>query len=415
MSTAIISNNFIDRAHEHLQMALNGHEPLSKIARENLHPFFFNQISFPKRVVHLIQSIALATPLINRIADFVTGIFFSSPSSPIPKRFDREYRMVSYDQVLGKLTKEKQLAIINNNKGKNINFNPARSTLPSAIPFSREQHKLTHGNSILNVDIAWMQGKRETMEDEHLATTFSIAIGKKTYPVSLFGVFDGHGGTQASKYLKANMVEYIKKYLERNETLSDGAIFNALKLAFVDLDRHFTGRDGSTACISILLDGNLWVANSGDTRAVLNNGGETEQLSNDAKPDLKPFYKRVIKRGGKVVERGVARVNGTLAVAGAIGDHFLIGKEGYKCVSPRPKITKTPLSEIAENAELIIACDGLWDVCSSQQAVDSKLSARGLIHAAYMAGSTDNISAMTISIPGSKKTQISKLFFFLRN
>ncbi len=54
---------------------------------------------------------------------------------------------------------------------------------------------------------------------------------------------------------------------------------------------------------------------------------------------------------------------------------------------------------------IILACDGLWDVLTSQEAVDIVMSVwhlgaaeavRELVHTAYDAGSFDNISAVLV-------------------
>lgn len=143
--------------------------------------------------------------------------------------------------------------------------------------------------------------------------------------------------------------------------------------------------------------------NTGDSRVVLDNDGRTEQLSRDAKPEKESFLERIKKRMGNIWPKPPSkalRVNGRLAMGGSIGDHPLLGTQGHGCVSPRPKITKTPLSDIRKNSRLIIGCDGLWDVATSQEVVKSKQSASGLMRSAYRAGSRDNISVMTVDLSG---------------
>src|SRR4029077_36047 len=132
------------------------------------------------------------------------------------------------------------------------------------------------------------------------------------------------------------------------------------------------------------------VANTGDSRVVLDNDGVTEQLSRDAKPEKESFLDRILKRMGDAWTASVAsktlRVNGILAVGGSIGDHTVRGTQGHGCVSPRPKITKTPLAEIRKNSRLIIGCDGLWDAATSKEVVEAKREAATLMKAAYQAG-----------------------------
>ncbi len=39
-------------------------------------------------------------------------------------------------------------------------------------------------------------GARRTMEDAHLATELTVEIAGNSYPIQLFGVFDGHSKTE---------------------------------------------------------------------------------------------------------------------------------------------------------------------------------------------------------------------------
>lgn len=111
----------------------------------------------------------------------------------------------------------------------------------------------------------------------------------------------------------------------------------------------------------------VYVANAGDTRAVIAASGKAKNLSNDHKPD-DINEKRRIQRGGGFVEEG--RVNGVIAISRAIGDWE------YKNTTFKPEdnmVTAYP-EVIVESLRpdhdfLIIACDGIWDCMTSQEAV----------------------------------------------
>ena len=60
-----------------------------------------------------------------------------------------------------------------------------------------------------------------------------------------------------------------------------------------------------------------YVANIGDSRAVLSRGGQVVPLSFDHKPDLTEERNRIEKAGGFVKE---GRVNGTLSLSRSFGD-----------------------------------------------------------------------------------------------
>jgi len=261
-----------------------------------------------------------------------------------------------------------------------------------------------------HVGVYSYQGRRLSMEDEHLVANFSLPINGHDYLAELFAVFDGHGGKACATFIKNNFQEQLcKTLLQFNaQGLTDKGIWNALKITFVALNKAFkkafptTETSGTTACVVLFLDGKMWTANAGDSRALLENNGVSTQLSEDAKPTDKRFVRAVHRRGATILFRGIHRVDGILATARALGDRQVRG------VTARPKITMIPLSEVAPGSHLVIACDGLFDVASSKQVAtavhDHKEApanelAKNLVFSAYEAKSTDNLSTIVIKFP----------------
>ena len=264
------------------------------------------------------------------------------------------------------------------------------------------------------IGVCHAQGRRPSQEDQHLATSFSLRLPKgEIYPVQLFGVFDGHGGSEASLYMEKHLQNELMKTLihfHPEGKLTDEGIWNALKLAFVNLSDRFKQLDqnsGTTATVAMILDGKLWTANVGDSRTILEDSSKgTFQLSEDAKPSDTRYKKGIEKRGGSVEFHGdTPRINGILAVGRAVGD----GSVGPG-VSSRPKITKIDLSQIHSGSHLVLACDGIYDVASTRQVGHalrqksffrkSPISvAQNLVFSAYRAGSQDNLSALVVRIP----------------
>jgi len=239
--------------------------------------------------------------------------------------------------------------------------------------------------------IAFAQGKRPTMEDEHIAQLITVSNTQ----IPLFGVFDGHNGNQASKYLKQNLPATLALYLEKFG-LDDVGIWNALKHAFLELDRTFTSSGGSTANIALIIDNHIWIANLGDSRAILSTPETAIQLSEDAKPDNPRYLRSILKRGGFVFQ---SRIRGDLAIGRAFGDHRLQGTYGC-CIPHAPKITKTP---IPPNASLLIACDGIWDVATTSEVShliqqNPPNPPAAIIAKAYNAHSRDNLSALYVRL-----------------
>jgi protein phosphatase 1L len=116
------------------------------------------------------------------------------------------------------------------------------------------------------------------------------------------------------------------------------------------------GQGGSTAVTAILVNGRkLWVANVGDSRAVLLKGGEPIQMSVDHDPNVERSV--IENRGGFVsnMPGDVPRVCGQLAVSRAFGDRNL-----KSLLRSEPDIKVEDIDHTAEL--LVLASDGLWKV-----------------------------------------------------
>lgn len=139
----------------------------------------------------------------------------------------------------------------------------------------------------------------------------------------------------------------------------------------------------------------LYTANVGDTRLILCRGGRAIRLSYDHKASDPNEVERVISCGGKLAG---GRVNGMLAVTRSLGDGYM-----KSLVSGRPYTTRTILGP--HDDFFILACDGLWDVCNDQTAVDlvraandPKQAAKVLTSYALDHGATDNVTCMVVRL-----------------
>ena len=131
----------------------------------------------------------------------------------------------------------------------------------------------------------------------------------RTWPkMSYFGVFDGHGGESCSEFLKNN---FLNRLLENKNFPFD------IKLSFTETfekieeeiynknkgkPKEETDTSGSCALVSIITENKIFIANIGDSRAIMsiNNGTKVKQLTQDHKPNNIKEYERITKNGGKV-------------------------------------------------------------------------------------------------------------------
>ncbi|XP_072962183.1 probable protein phosphatase 2C 11 [Typha angustifolia] len=269
-------------------------------------------------------------------------------------------------------------------------------------------------NDRLKFGLSSMQGWRATMEDAHAA----LPDLDKINSISFFGVYDGHGGKVVAKFC----AKYLHTQVLMNEAYSTGDLGSSVQRAFFRMDEmmqgqrgwrelsvlgdkinKFTGMiegliwspkgsdsnevedgwafeegphsdfsgptSGCTACVAIIRNNQLIVANAGDSRCVISRKGQAYNLSRDHKPELEVEKERILKAGGFI---HAGRVNGSLNLSRAIGDMEF---KQNKFLPPEKQIvTANPdinIVELCDDDEFIVlACDGIWDCMSSQQLVD---------------------------------------------
>jgi len=262
-----------------------------------------------------------------------------------------------------------------------------------------------------------MNGWRNSMEDAHI---IHLREGW-----GFFGVFDGHGGEQCSKWV----ADRLSQDLTRDGCPVDDA---AVKKLILDCDADFLDSkqpSGSTAAMCIIHkptgDGKhkLRVINAGDSRVLLgrrdgtivDGGGTEEGLTTDHKPNHPDERDRIYRCGGHVEENhpGVPRVNGDLAVSRGFGD-----AEYKKTGGPGPEdrpVTANPELGVFycdPTDFLMIVCDGVSEGDFPNPEVvkmaaeclrekdDPAAACKAICHKAVEKNSKDNITCMIVLLEG---------------
>eukprot|EP00210_Caulerpa_lentillifera_P008223 g7851.t1 len=267
---------------------------------------------------------------------------------------------------------------------------------PESVINDAETASDTRTDGKVSFGCALYRGRRPKMEDYHDSQFTQHSNGAV---VGFFGVFDGHGGCSAARFVSDNLLNNL---LQHPRFVSD--LESALKESYTRTDEEFLNSsnvefcdDGCTAVTAVIVDRKLVVGNVGDSRAVLCVNGKAIQLSVDHKPNHDAEKERIEKLGGMVCWAGTWRVSGMLAVSRAFGNRLL-----KKFVVANPFITT--IEELNNDHEfLILATDGIWDVINNEEAVqmiyqepDPKKAALYLTDMAINRGSTDNISCTVI-------------------
>lgn len=167
----------------------------------------------------------------------------------------------------------------------------------------------------------------------------------------------------------------------------------------------------------------LLVANAGDCRAVLSRLGTAVEMSKDHRPCCINEQTRVKSLGGSIK---YGYLNDQLEVTRALGDWHLqgmkeIGEPGGP-LSAEPELKMVTLTK--EDEFLIICSDGIWEVFTSQNAVDFarrqlrehndvKLCCKELVQEALRRGATDNLTAVMVcfhsELPSKTKVQRTRV------
>ena len=268
------------------------------------------------------------------------------------------------------------------------------------------------------------QGTLSVMEDRHVVeANYSRDYSVPGAECALVGVYDGHSGTATSQLLQDVLHKRLAddgEALVANPKARMVQVFRAIDHELVETaEREGCTKSGSTANVLFVRGPSeasnvftLFCANAGDCRCVLSRGGTALAMSIDHKPSRPDEATRIAEAGGWVAK---GRLHGVLAVSRAFGDVEHKGKlkqrfqpdvefRGDPLIA-EPEVAVEQLLPVDEFA--IVGCDGLWDVITSQQAVnyvrrkltetrDAGKAAQALVDKALENHTIDNVSVVLV-------------------
>jgi len=202
------------------------------------------------------------------------------------------------------------------------------------------------------------------IKEAYLAKTLELGLAReKDYSVQLFAVFEGQGGPLAAQFIREHLekklIDLLRTY--NSENLTEEGIYKALKLVGVHLHNGFVEQhkkeaqdQGAAVAIALIVKrtekrmedqkeveykfNELWTANIGNCRAILDFNGSEIQMTEDPLLSFPHYAKEVEKRGGKVKDGkmepelggepsylaraiGHTRFNGTLSARAKVSMH----------------------------------------------------------------------------------------------
>ncbi|XP_044145752.1 integrin-linked kinase-associated serine/threonine phosphatase 2C [Bufo gargarizans] len=303
----------------------------------------------------------------------------------------------------------------------------AEESDPDSCEGAHQEKKVCKGIVSLKAHVAERRGEREELQDAHAVCDLSKecqTMLSNVSRLSYYAVFDGHGGSRAARYAAHNLHRNLVKKLPKGDGGSvDKAIKKTLLDAFKQTDEEFlkqaasqkpAWKDGTTAICVLVADNVLYIANLGDSRALLCRINEETQkatvlsLSKEHNPTQYEERMRIQRAGGNVRD---GRVLGVLEVSRSLGD----GQYKRCGVISTPEVKRCPLSD--SDRFVLLACDGLFKVFSAEEAVNFVLghvqdegsqtedmdaryesACHRLANEAVRRGAADNVTVLVVQI-----------------
>lgn len=242
------------------------------------------------------------------------------------------------------------------------------------------------------------------LEDQSQVESGPLSMADPGPQGTFVGVYDGHGGPETSRFVNDNMFHHLKRFATEHKCMSADVIrkaFQATEDGFLSVVSKEWSRKpqiaavGSCCLVGVICSGNLYIANAGDSRAVLGRlvkaTGEimAVQLSaehnvcfEEVRRELQsshPDDPQIV-----VLKHNVWRVKGLIQISRSIGDVYLKKPEYNRTplhskfrlreTFKKPILTSEPaiaIHQIQPSDQFVIfASDGLWEHLSNQEAVE---------------------------------------------
>ena len=178
-------------------------------------------------------------------------------------------------------------------------------------------------DKIISYGVNTYKGRIRQYNEDRVTILINSSLNKNiikdisNFPkISLFSIYDGHGGNKCCEFLKTNLHHYIfdSEFFPKNP-------IKAIEQGFKNCERQFTNliyshnqctdSSGSCAIIVLIINDSCYIANLGDSRALysLDDGKNFYQLSRDHKPNDPMEKKRIYKAGGNVYKTNIQQVS----------------------------------------------------------------------------------------------------------
>ena len=276
---------------------------------------------------------------------------------------------------------------LNNNKIVELSPEIFRNTYKNFFPsITSSSEQFTNDDVIKGyAQNSSMGNIRDYNEDTITATKIILNNEKENF--YFFGVYDGHGGSGCSTYLKNNLHNFIKNFSKESfkEAISE-AEEKYLKYESLDEKGELKDQSGSCGIMAIIQKNKCIIANVGDSRLVVYKKNSVFFATEDHKPGSKTEKERITKAGGQIyqtpslfplyqngkeIEIPWRVLPGRLSVSRTFGDVEAKNEKfgGNKnVVVALPDMTEIELSE--DFNLIVLGCDGIFDVLTNEEILE---------------------------------------------
>ncbi|PHU19331.1 putative protein phosphatase 2C 60 [Capsicum chinense] len=242
------------------------------------------------------------------------------------------------------------------------------------------------------------------LEDQSQIESGSLSLLDSGPYGTFAGIYDGHGGPETSRYINDHLFQHLKRFAAEQNSMSADVIRKAFQATedgfFSVVAKQWPMKPqmaavGSCCLVAVICNGILYIANLGDSRAVLGRlvraTGEVLAIQLSAEHNacfetvrqelhsMHPDDPQIV-----VLKHNVWRVKGLIQISRSIGDIYLKKPEynreplyaKFRLREPfeRPILSSDPSITVQElephDQFLILASDGLWEHLSNQEAID---------------------------------------------
>lgn len=270
---------------------------------------------------------------------------------------------------------------------------------------------LAFGNYLIGATNA--KGNPDYQEDRFFADQITFLQGSNKMQIPVVGVCDGHAGFYAAQHVSKT---FTRIFIQVLDSLSESGIWRALKSTCEALHQQISDRgdrSGTTLTVALVFSDRVWVANVGDSRALLLSGGGVRQLTEDMELTISRYRNKILANGGTITKSSGEdgeRVNESINMARTLGDSHLNG-----IIGRRPKITALPFSD---GDTLMLLTDGVtWAAtpeeinafASKYRNSDSATLCEGIVRKALEVDPHDNITALALRHLPPKKEELATI------